>query len=164
MRRPRSVPFALRTEPLAGGRVEEAAPQARPVVERAGSALVQRMLGVPLERVAEYDVVGVQRRAVMELHAVAELAGPGRGIRACGALGGECRDRVSAFVAIERLVGLLASAEALAVGLVRAEQAEWLGVLLEDDGRPIGRLHPGEHLAAEDRRIGARDVGLEGRA
>src|SRR4051794_4984770 len=122
MRRPRSVPFALRTEPLAGGRVEEAAPEAGPVVERAGASLVERMLGVPLKRVAEHDVVGVERRAVMELHAVAELAGPCLGICAGGALGGECGDGLSAFVAIERLVRLLARAEALAVRLVGAEQ------------------------------------------
>src|SRR6476620_10367554 len=39
---PPSIPFALRTEPLTLRRVEEAAPQARPVVEGAGAALVQR--------------------------------------------------------------------------------------------------------------------------
>src|SRR3954468_19572236 len=39
---------------LAGRRVEEAPPEAGPVVERTGATLVQRMLGVPLERVAEH--------------------------------------------------------------------------------------------------------------
>src|SRR6478735_5382628 len=145
---------------LRGWRVEEAAPQARPVVERAGAALVQRVLGVPLQGIAGDDVVGVERRAVMELHAVAELAGPGLGVGARRALRGQGRHRVGAVIAVQGLVGLLAGPEAFAVGLVGAEQAERLGIAFEHDRLAIGRLHARELLAAEDRRVSAGHIGL----
>ena len=41
-----------------------------PVREVAGPALVERMLGVPLDGVRRDDVVRVERRAVVERHAV----------------------------------------------------------------------------------------------
>src|SRR3954451_8587513 len=65
---PPTVPFALRTEPLRLRlRIEVAAPQTRPVIEQACPTLVERVLGVPLERVAGDDIVGVEAGAVMEL-------------------------------------------------------------------------------------------------
>ena len=103
-----------------GRRVEETAPQAGEVLERAGAALVQRVLGIPLDRVAEDDVVGVEVGAVVELHAVTQRAGPGRGVGVRRALGGEGRDGRGAadLVGVQGLVAHLAGAEALAVRLV----------------------------------------------
>src|SRR4051794_23934559 len=161
---PPIVLFALRSELLFGLRVEVAAPEAGPVIEQACPALVERVLRVPLEGVAGDDVVGVELRAVMELHVFAELAGPGLGVGARRALLGQGRHRVGAVISIESFVGLLAGTEALAVRLVRAEEAERLGVALEDDGLPVGRLHPCELLAAEDGGVGAGDIRLEGGA
>ena len=48
--------------------------------------------GIPLDRVAEDDVVGVEVGAVVELDAVTQRAGPGGGVGVGGALGGEGRD------------------------------------------------------------------------
>ena len=82
---------------VAGGsaaRVEEPAQQAGPVVERAGAALVQRVLRVPLDRVADDDVVGVERRAVVERDAVTQRAGPGRESAFGRAFGRQRRHRV----------------------------------------------------------------------
>src|SRR3954468_7890714 len=127
MRRPRSCSFA-EADGLRGRWVEEAAPETGPVGELVATALVQGVLGVPLDGIGGDDVVGVERGAIVELDAVPELAGPGLGVRACGAFGREGRHRVGAVIAIEGLVALLAGPKALAVGLVGAEQAERLGV------------------------------------
>src|SRR3954451_2391726 len=100
---------------LRSWRVEEAAPKALPIVEQTSATLVQRVLGIPLEGVAEDDIVRVKRRTVVELDAVTELAGPDLGVCACRALGREGRHGVRAVVAIERLVALLAGPQAFAV-------------------------------------------------
>src|SRR5215212_4754855 len=63
-------------------RVEVAAEEAGPVLEVAGVADVEWALGVPLSREAGDHVVGIERRAVVELHTIAEGACPRLEVRA----------------------------------------------------------------------------------
>src|SRR5262245_15084294 len=69
--RPADAPFVwlLVREASACWRIEEATPQARPVVEGTGPADVERMLGVPHGGVAGHDVIGVESGPVAELDA-----------------------------------------------------------------------------------------------
>ena len=91
MRRPRTMSYAESGRTLRGRRVEEPTPQAGEVLERTTAALAQRVLGVPLDRVREDHVVGVERRAVVELDAVTQGAGVRLGVGAGLALGRERR-------------------------------------------------------------------------
>src|SRR5258705_42559 len=90
---------------LRGWWIEEAAPQTRPVLEGTRPALVERILGVPLGGVADDHVVGVEVGAIVELHAVAQGAGPDRRVGVGLALGGERRNGLGStdLVAVQRL-------------------------------------------------------------
>src|ERR1700675_4940320 len=97
--------------------VQEPTEQAREVGERIVATLVERVVHVPLDRVRQDDIVGIERRSVMEGDAVAQRAGPlGQfGIRL--AFSGQCRDggRPADCVAVKGLSHLLTNAQRLAV-------------------------------------------------
>ena len=78
---------------------------------------MKRVGRIPLDGVAEDDVIGVEIGTVVELHAITKRAGPGHEIRARltpgreGGLDARAPDRVR----VKRLVDLLAGPQRLAV-------------------------------------------------
>src|SRR5690349_8388451 len=121
------VPHAWRATARSGvrGWVQEAAEPRRHAREATGVAGVERVVGIPLHRVAHDHVVGVERGSVVELDPGPELAGPDGGIPVRRARTGERRlDRCAVrFVGVERVRELGADERGDRVGLVGAVQA-----------------------------------------
>jgi len=93
--------------------IVEASEEAGEVREPSRASDMQLVLRVPLDSVAQDDVVRVEVAAVVELHAVAQRAGPDGELGVGRALGRERRDhaRATDFVRVQRLVDLLAGSE-----------------------------------------------------
>src|SRR5439155_13198153 len=106
-------------------RVEATPEQCREVPVRPEVSDVERILDVPLGGHGVNDVVGVQRAALLELHAVAQLACPRReiGIRVAARRERGLWVEAGDLVVVERIEDLAADPERVAVTLVTTVQA-----------------------------------------
>ena len=141
----RKVPGTWQTSTYCGRRgVQELTEQAGEVGEVAGAADVQRVRGIPLDDVGLYDVVGVERGAVVELDAVTQREGPLGQILVGRPLGGQRGDHLAGagLVGQQCLHDLLASAEGFAVRLVGAVEAEAQRSASRQRSRPPGFIRP----------------------